>query len=163
GELVLDPEVVQGLLGRRRNVELIAQLTGRERDVLQHMAEGRSNQRIAAEMTLAAKTVESHVAAVFTKLGLPPSADDNRRVLAVLYCVAAQWPLWVPPTYGLAAVNLLVTVSFFATGVFVSAEPGHRVTGTVLIIAALLWPLNWVNEWMAGPWPLVAALEGPLA
>jgi DNA-binding NarL/FixJ family response regulator len=84
GELVLDPEVVQGLLGRRRNVELVAQLTGRERDVLQHMAEGRSNQRIAAEMSLAPKTVESHVAAVFTKLGLPPSADDNRRVLAVL-------------------------------------------------------------------------------
>jgi DNA-binding NarL/FixJ family response regulator len=84
GELVLDPEVVQGLLGRRRNVELVAQLTYRERDVLQHMAEGRSNQRIAAEMSLAPKTVESHVAAVFTKLGLPPSADDNRRVLAVL-------------------------------------------------------------------------------
>ena len=83
--------------------------------------------------------------------------------LAGLYCVAAQWPLWEPATAGLAAVNLLVTVSFFATGVFVSAEPGHRVTGTVLIIAALLWPLNWVNVWMAGPWPLVAALEGPLA
>ena len=83
--------------------------------------------------------------------------------LAGLYCVAAQWPLWRPATAGLAAVNLLVTVSFFATGVFVSAEPGHRVTGTVLIIAALLWPLNWVNVWMAGPWPLVAALEGPLA
>jgi hypothetical protein len=49
--------------------------------------------------------------------------------LAGLYCVAAQWPLWEPGTAGLAAVNLLVTVSFFATGVFVSAEPGHRVTG----------------------------------
>ena len=84
GELVLDPEVVQGLLGRRRNVELVTQLTDRERDVLRHMAEGRSNQRIAAAMMLAPKTVESHVAAVFTKLGLPPSADDNRRVLAVL-------------------------------------------------------------------------------
>ena len=83
--------------------------------------------------------------------------------LAGLYCVAAQRPLWEPATAGLAAVNLLVTVSFFATGVFVSAEPGHRVTGTVLIIAALLWPLNWVNVWMVGPWPLVAALEGPLA
>jgi signal transduction histidine kinase len=83
--------------------------------------------------------------------------------LAALYCVAAQWPLWKPATAGLAAVNLLVTVSFFATGVFVSAEPGHRVTGTVLIIAALLWPVNWVNVWLVGPWPLVAALEGPLA
>ena len=67
------------------------------------------------------------------------------RPLAGLYCVAAQWPLW-ELRHGLpGAVNLLVTVSFFATGVFVSAEPGHRVTGTVLIIAALLWPLNWVN------------------
>jgi signal transduction histidine kinase len=83
--------------------------------------------------------------------------------LAGLYCVAAQWPLWEPATAGLAAVNLLVTVSFFATGVFVSAEPGHRATGTVLIIAALLWPLNWVNVWLTGPWPLVAALQGPLA
>ena len=71
--------------------------------------------------------------------------------LAGLYCVAAQWPLWEPATAGLAAVNLLVTVSFFATGVFVSAEPGHRVTGTVLIIAALLWPSNWVNVWLAAP------------
>jgi DNA-binding NarL/FixJ family response regulator len=48
------------------------------------MAEGRSNAGIAAEMHLALKTVESYVAAVFTKLGLAPSADDNRRVLAVL-------------------------------------------------------------------------------
>ena len=44
--------------------------------------------------------------------------------LAGLYCVAAQWPLWEPATAGLAAVNLLVTVSFFATGVFVRPSPG---------------------------------------
>jgi signal transduction histidine kinase len=83
--------------------------------------------------------------------------------LAGLYCVAVQLPLWKPPTYGLATVNLLVTVSFFATGVFVRAEPGHRATGTVLILAALLWPVNWLNVWMWGPWPLIAALEGPLS
>jgi signal transduction histidine kinase len=83
--------------------------------------------------------------------------------LAGLYCVAVQRPLWEPATAGLAAVNLLVTVSFFATGVFVSAEPGHRVTGIALILAALLWPVNWLNVWETGPWPLIAALEGPLA
>ncbi|HEX6854867.1 MAG TPA: ATP-binding protein [Streptosporangiaceae bacterium] len=83
--------------------------------------------------------------------------------LAGLYCVAAQWPLWEPATAGLAAVNLLVTVSFLATGVFVSAEPGHRATGVALILAALLWPVNWLSVWMTGPWPLIAALEGPLS
>ena len=84
GELVLDPEVIQGLFRRRKNARLLQDLSERERSVLQNMAEGRSNAGIAAEMHLAPKTVESHVAAVFTKLGLPPSADDNRRVLAVL-------------------------------------------------------------------------------
>ena len=124
---------------------------------------------------MAAITAEqaARVAAAPAPAGRPARPGQARRAvltallagvpLAGLYCVAAQWPLWEPATAGLAAVNLLVTVSFFATGVFVSAEPGHRVTGTVLIIAALLWPLNWVNVWMAGPWPLVAALEGPLA
>jgi DNA-binding NarL/FixJ family response regulator len=84
GELVLDPEVIQGLFRRRKNARLLHGLSERELSVLQNMAEGRSNAGIAAEMHLAPKTVESHVAAVFTKLGLPPSADDNRRVLAVL-------------------------------------------------------------------------------
>ncbi|MEP7025179.1 MAG: response regulator transcription factor [Actinomycetota bacterium] len=84
GELVLDPEVIEGLFRRRKNARLLEGFSERERAVLQHMAEGRSNQGIAAEMHVAAKTVESYVASVFTKLGLPPSADDNRRVLAVL-------------------------------------------------------------------------------
>ncbi len=90
GELVLDPEVIQGLFRRRKNVRLLEDLSERERAVLRNMAEGRSNAGIAAEMHLAAKTVESHVAAVFTKLSLPPSADDNRRVLAVLAWLRTQ-------------------------------------------------------------------------
>src|ERR1022692_2430350 len=80
-----------------------------------------------------------------------------------LFCVIAQWPLWVPDNLGLATVNLLVTVTFYATSVFVSAEPGHRLTGAGLAAAAFLWPVNWVNEWHVGALPLAAALEGPLA
>jgi signal transduction histidine kinase len=128
---------------------------------------------MAAVTAEQAARIAAAAAAAEAPAGRPARPGQARRAvltallagvpLAGLYCVAAQWPLWEPATAGLAAVNLLVTVSFFATGVFVSAEPGHRVTGTVLIIAALLWPLNWVNVWMIGPWPLVAALEGPLA
>ncbi len=84
GELVLDPELVEKLFQRRKNVQKLGKLSDRERAVLQHMAEGRSNASIAAEMNVAPKTVESYVAAVFTKLGLPQTGDNNRRVLAVL-------------------------------------------------------------------------------
>ena len=124
---------------------------------------------------MAAITAEqaASVAAVPVAPGRPVRPGQARRAvlaallagvpLAGLYCVAVQRPLWEPATAGLAAVNLLVTVSFFATGVFVSAEPGHRVTGTALMLAALLWPVNWLNVWETGPWPLIAALEGPLA
>ena len=82
--------------------------------------------------------------------------------LVVACCLAAQWPLWTSDMIGLATANLLVSVSFYVTSVFVAAEPGQRLTGAVLAAAALLWPLNWVNEWHAGPLPLIAALEGPL-
>jgi DNA-binding NarL/FixJ family response regulator len=84
GELVLDQEVVERLFRRRKNVHLLEQFSKQERAVLQHMAEGRSNAGIAAAMHVAPKTVETYAASVFAKLGLPPSADDNRRVLAVL-------------------------------------------------------------------------------
>lgn len=78
------------------------------------------------------------------------------------YCVLAQWPLWTGGNASLAAANLLVTLAFSATSVFVRAEAGHRVTGLALAAAVLLWPLNWVNEWHRGVLPLVAAMEGPL-
>jgi DNA-binding NarL/FixJ family response regulator len=90
GELVLDPEVVQGQFRRRRNARVIEQFSDRERTVLQYMAEGRSNGGIAAKMNVATKTVESYVASVFGKLGLPPSPDENRRVLAVLAWLRAR-------------------------------------------------------------------------
>ena len=82
--------------------------------------------------------------------------------LMAVYCLVAQWPLLTSGHLGLGVGDLLVTVFFFATAVFVYAEPGHRLTGATLAAAALVWPLNWVNEWKAGPLPLIAALVGPL-
>ena len=84
GESVVDPDIVSRLLGRSRTASAVEQLTAREQTVLRAMAEGRSNAAIGKELFLSAKTVETHIAAVFAKLGLPPSSDDNRRVLAVL-------------------------------------------------------------------------------
>lgn len=84
GGSALDPEVVGRLLGRARHHNPLERLSTREREVLGLMAEGRSNQAIATRLYLNAKTVESHVHSVFTKLDLLPEPDDHRRVLAVL-------------------------------------------------------------------------------
>jgi len=84
GGSVIDPEVVAELLGRRRERDPVGQLTDREREILALMAEGRSNQAICERLFLSSRTVETHVAHIFTKLGLPPSTDDHRRVLAAL-------------------------------------------------------------------------------
>ncbi|MFJ9174641.1 response regulator [Streptomyces sp. NPDC102360] len=84
GGTALDPEVVTQLAGAGRAAEELSSLTERERDVLELMAEGRSNAAIAESLHVSAGTVEKHVAAVFGKLGLPVSEDHNRRVLAVI-------------------------------------------------------------------------------
>lgn len=84
GGTAIDPEVVAQLLGRRSDDDPLAELTPREREVLGLMAEGRTNRAICAKLFLSPKTVESHVNAIFLKLGLLPAADDHRRVLAVL-------------------------------------------------------------------------------
>ena len=84
GGLVVDPSVVAALVGRRRVQNPLDTLSERERDVLAVMAEGRSNQAIGERLHLSPKTVEAYVRAAFTKLGLYQTADDNRRVLAVL-------------------------------------------------------------------------------
>ena len=81
GGTVMDPEVVGRLLERSRPLDV---LTIREREVLGQMAEGRSNAAIAAKLFVTEKAVSKHITNIFTKLGLPPSDDDNRRVLAVL-------------------------------------------------------------------------------
>jgi DNA-binding NarL/FixJ family response regulator len=84
GGTVLDPEVVTQLLGASRRTDSVDALTSRERQVLRLMAEGRANAAIAASLHLSAGAVEKHVTNIFSKLGLAPSSDDHRRVLAVL-------------------------------------------------------------------------------
>jgi len=84
GGTVLDPEVVAQLLVRRRAHDPLAELTPREREVLALMAEGRSNTAIARLLVISDGAVEKHVGNIFTKLGLPPDDEQNRRVLAVL-------------------------------------------------------------------------------
>jgi DNA-binding NarL/FixJ family response regulator len=84
GGSALDPEVVSRLLGRHRRDDPLAELTPRERDVLELMAEGRSNRAIAEGLVVTDRAVEKHVTSIFGKLGLPPTQDDHRRVLAVL-------------------------------------------------------------------------------
>ncbi|NRQ33718.1 response regulator transcription factor [Nonomuraea sp. NN258] len=89
GQTVLDPEVVTQIMGASRRAETLGTLTPREREVLAMMAEGRSNNSIAAALFLSYGSVEKHVTQIFTKLGLSPSDNDHRRVLAVLHYLQA--------------------------------------------------------------------------
>jgi DNA-binding NarL/FixJ family response regulator len=84
GGTVMDPEVVTKLLGRPARREPLARLSAREREVLELMAEGRSNSAIAQRLFVTEKAVSKHSTSIFAKLDLAPSDDDNRRVLAVL-------------------------------------------------------------------------------
>ncbi len=84
GGTVLDPEVIGKLLRKRAAEEPIATLSAREREVLELMAQGRSNGAIAQQLFVSEKAVSKHSTSIFAKLGLEPSDDDNRRVLAVL-------------------------------------------------------------------------------
>lgn len=84
GGTAIDPAVVAALVERRRERDPLEELTAREREVLALMAEGRSNRAIASTLVIGDKTVETHVASIFSKLGLEAAPDDHRRVLAVL-------------------------------------------------------------------------------
>jgi DNA-binding NarL/FixJ family response regulator/class 3 adenylate cyclase len=84
GGSALDPAVVSQLVGRRRRDDPLEELTPREREVLELMAEGRSNQAIAERLVITLRAVEKHVTSIFSKLRLPATAEDHRRVLAVL-------------------------------------------------------------------------------
>jgi len=84
GGTVMDSEVVTKLLGRRSREEPLMRLSAREREVLELMAEGRSNSAIAQRLFVTEKAVSKHSTSIFAKLDLIPSDDDNRRVLAVL-------------------------------------------------------------------------------
>jgi DNA-binding NarL/FixJ family response regulator len=83
GGTAFDPDVIKSLVGGRRR-SVLEELTDRERSVLSLIAEGRSNRAVAKDLFLSSRAVERHVQAIFVKLGLPDSEDDNRRVLAVL-------------------------------------------------------------------------------
>jgi DNA-binding NarL/FixJ family response regulator len=84
GGTAMDPEVISQLLSKHAANQPLGQLTAREREVLGLMAEGRSNAAIAGKLFITEKAVSKHTNSIFSKLGLPPSEDDNRRVLAVL-------------------------------------------------------------------------------
>ena len=84
GGSVMDPEVITRLMGRRRTQCPLEELSDREREILSLMAQGRSNQAISERLHLSERTVESHVGNIFSKLELEPTADDHRRVMAVL-------------------------------------------------------------------------------
>ncbi|MDT5289576.1 MAG: hypothetical protein QOF88_4465, partial [Mycobacterium sp.] len=84
GGTALDPEVVRQLNGSRRQSTVLDRLTPREREVLELMAEGHSNSALAQHLSITERAVEKHVSAIFTKLDLPPSQAQHRRVLAVV-------------------------------------------------------------------------------
>jgi len=84
GGTALDPEVVTQLMGASRRTDTLAALSGREREVLALMAEGRTNLAIASSLVVSEGAVEKHVANIFSKLDLPATSTDHRRVLAVL-------------------------------------------------------------------------------
>jgi DNA-binding NarL/FixJ family response regulator/class 3 adenylate cyclase len=84
GGSALDPALVTQLVGRRRQRDPLDDLTPREREVLELMAEGRSNQAIGERLFVTPRAVEKHITSIFGKLGLPPAPEDHRRVLAVL-------------------------------------------------------------------------------
>ncbi len=84
GGSAIDPVIVSTLLSKRRADDPLAELTPREREVLELMAEGRSNQGIADKLVISLRAVEKYVSSIFGKLGLPSSGSESRRVLAVL-------------------------------------------------------------------------------
>ncbi|SFC70424.1 response regulator transcription factor [Streptomyces aidingensis] len=84
GGTAMDPQVIQQLLARHTGGSPLERLTPRELEVLELMAQGRSNAAIAARLVVTERAIAKHTSNIFTKLGLPPSDDDNRRVLAVL-------------------------------------------------------------------------------
>jgi DNA-binding NarL/FixJ family response regulator len=97
GETVIDPDLVRRLVTRQRGTGVFARLTDREREVLEQMAQGRSNAGIARQLHMSVKTVERHIANVMLHLELTPAGDDNRRVQAVLSWLRTTHESDMPP------------------------------------------------------------------
>jgi DNA-binding NarL/FixJ family response regulator len=93
GGTALDPEVVRQLIGGNRKASVLDRLTPREREVLELMAEGHSNNALAQHLSITERAVEKHVSAIFTKLELPPSQAHHRRVLAVVTYLNSDSPV----------------------------------------------------------------------
>jgi DNA-binding NarL/FixJ family response regulator len=89
GGSAIDPVIVSTLLARRRDDDVLSELTPREREVLELMAEGRSNQGIADRLVITVRSVEKYVSSIFGKLGLPSGGSESRRVHAVLLYLRA--------------------------------------------------------------------------
>ena len=92
GGSIVDPEVVREVVARRSR-DVLVDLTDREREVLELMAQGRSNAAICRALSIGEKTVEARINTIFSKLGLEPAEDDNRRVLAVLALLRGATPV----------------------------------------------------------------------
>jgi len=90
GGSAVDPAIVSQLLSRHRGMDPLERVTPREREVLQLMAEGRSNQGIAERLAVTERAVQKHITSIFSKLGLVATDDDHRRVLAVLAFLRAN-------------------------------------------------------------------------
>jgi DNA-binding NarL/FixJ family response regulator len=90
GGTAIDPEVVRTVFGTPRRSDPLAQLTAKEREVLELVAEGHSNERIAEQLQVTSRTVETHTSRIFTKLGLEADPANHRRVLAVLAHLRAR-------------------------------------------------------------------------
>ena len=111
------------MLGRRRMKDPLEELTPREREVLGLMAEGRSNHAIAETLVISERAVEKHVTSIFSKLNLPPAAEDHRRVLAVLTFPSApsrrRWRPLAP-----IATTVRAPVSYRMSALFKRLLPG---------------------------------------
>jgi DNA-binding NarL/FixJ family response regulator len=90
GGSVLDPEVVGQMLGRRRRIDPLDELSPREREVLELMAQGRSNSGIAEQLVITESAVEKHVTSIFDTLGIERNGEAHRRILAVLTFLRAR-------------------------------------------------------------------------
>ena len=124
GRLGARPRGRRPAVGRRRREDPLDELTPREREVLELMAEGRSNAAIAEQMVVTERAVEKHVTWIFGKLGLPPAAEDHRRVLAVLaFC--APGPIFAPtptPSTRFGGRDIAIDLGTANTLVFVRGE-----------------------------------------